>query len=139
MEFKGERVIQASAETIWHAILDADVLATCVPGARNVTGSAEDGFVASITRSIGPMKIGFDGKLTVTDMHPYERLTLRGSGRGNAKATLTEMETGTRVAYDVTVNIGDRFGRMGKSVIGRFAKSMADQFFSNLQKAVSQA
>jgi carbon monoxide dehydrogenase subunit G len=83
------------------------------------------------------MKIGFAGHITLDKMEPYTSMTLKGSGRGKIDVSLQDQGSSTLVSYMVSANLGGRFMRLGESVVSGFAKSVADRFFSRLEKSIS--
>jgi hypothetical protein len=144
MKMSDERLIAASRETVWAALLDPEVLKRCVPGAQEVTGTPEDGFEAVVVQKVGPVKATFKGTVTLSDMVPLESLTLSGEGKGGAagfakggaQVRLEDAEGGTRLSYDVEAKVGGKLAQLGSRIIDGFSKKMADQFFGNLQNAV---
>jgi len=145
MKMSGEREIHASRATVWAALMDPDVLKDCVPGAQEVTGSAEDGFEAVVTQKVGPVKATFKGKVTFSDMVEPERLTLTGEGkggaagfaRGSADVKLTETENGTLLNYEVEARVGGKLAQLGSRIVDGFAKKMADAFFARLEERIT--
>lgn len=144
MELKDERDIAAPPDVVWAALLDADVLRQCVPGCTEMSGNADDGFEATVVQKVGPVKATFKGEVTLSDMKPPHSLTISGAGKGGpagfasggADVTLTEIEGGTRLSYDVTAKVGGKMAQLGSRIIDGFARKMADQFFADFQKTV---
>ena len=144
MHMTDSRVIAASPDEVWAAILDPDVLKTCVPGCQEMTGSAEDGFEAVVVQKVGPVKATFKGTVTLSDMVPGTSLTLTGEGKGGAAGfakggadvTLAAVEGGTELHYDVDAKVGGKLAQLGSRIVDGFAKKMADQFFTNFQAAI---
>ncbi len=144
MQMSDQREIMADPATVYGALLDPDVLRTCVPGATEVTGNPQDGYTASVTQKVGPVKATFKGTVTMSDMVENQSLTIAGQGkggaagfaRGGAVVTLTPSEAGTLLAYEVEAKVGGKIAQLGSRLIDGFAKKMADQFFINLQAAI---
>ena len=144
MKMSDTREIAADRATVWAALLSPEALKACVPGAQEVTGTPEDGFEATVTQKVGPVKATFKGAVTLTEMVEPESLTLSGSGKGgaaghakgSAAVRLEEMEGGTRLHYDVEASVGGKLAQLGSRVVDGFAKKMADQFFARLEAAV---
>lgn len=144
MHMTDSRTIAASPEEVWNAILDPDVLKQCVPGCTEMSGSAEEGFEATVVQKVGPVKATFKGTVVLSDMVPGQSLTLTGEGKGGAAGfakggadvKLTAVEGGTELHYDVEAKVGGKLAQLGSRIIDGFAKKMADQFFSNFQSAV---
>ncbi|MCR9156358.1 MAG: carbon monoxide dehydrogenase subunit G [Rhodobacteraceae bacterium] len=144
MQMTDSRTIAASPEEVWAAILDPEVLKACVPGCTEMSGSAEEGFEATVVQKVGPVKATFKGTVVLSDMVPGQSLTLTGEGKGGAAGfakggadvKLTAVEGGTELHYDVDAKVGGKLAQLGSRIIDGFAKKMADQFFSNFQSAV---
>lgn len=144
MHMTDSRTIAASPEEVWNAILDPDVLKQCVPGCTEMSGSAEEGFEATVVQKVGPVKATFKGAVVLSDMVPGQSLTLTGEGKGGAAGfakggadvKLAAVEGGTELHYDVEAKVGGKLAQLGSRIIDGFAKKMADQFFSNFQSAV---
>jgi len=144
MQMNDQRDINAPRAEVWAALLSAEVLKECVPGAQEVTGSPEEGFEATVVQKVGPVKATFKGQVSLTDMIEGESLTLSGEGKGGAagfakgeaKVRLEDIEGGTRLIYDVEAKVGGKLAQLGSRLIDGFAKRMADQFFENFQQVV---
>jgi carbon monoxide dehydrogenase subunit G len=144
MQMSDTRHIKATPAEVYAALLDPDVLKACVPGAQEVTGSPDEGFEATVTQKVGPVKATFKGTVTLSDMVENEKLTISGEGKGGAAGfakggaivTMTGKDGGTDLAYEVEAKVGGKLAQLGSRIIDGFAKKMADQFFSNLQTAL---
>ncbi|KMK67654.1 CoxG family protein [Puniceibacterium sp. IMCC21224] len=144
MKMSDSREIKAAPEVVWAAILDPEVLKACVPGCTDMNGNANDGFEASVTQKVGPVKATFKGQVTLSDMIEPQSLTLTGEGKGGAagfakggaRVTMAPSEVGTTLTYEVDASVGGKLAQLGSRIIDGFAKKMADQFFQNFQEAV---
>jgi len=144
MKLTDEREINADRATVWAALMRPEVLKECVPGAQEVEGSPEDGFQATVTQKVGPVKATFKGTVTFSEMVEPERLTLTGEGKGgaagfakgSADVTLTETGNGTLLSYDVEAKVGGKLAQLGSRIVDGFAKKMADQLFTRLEAVI---
>ncbi|SEQ14553.1 CoxG family protein [Thalassovita taeanensis] len=144
MQMTDQRDIRADRATVWAALLSPQVLAECVPGTRELTGTPEDGFQATVVQKVGPVKATFNGTVLLSDMIDHESLTLSGEGKGGAagfakgaaKVRLEETPEGTRLFYEVEAKVGGKLAQLGSRLIDGFAKKMADQFFTRLQEVL---
>ncbi|WP_299151906.1 carbon monoxide dehydrogenase subunit G [uncultured Tateyamaria sp.] len=144
MKMSDTRQIAAPPAEVYAALLNPDVLKSCVPGATEVTGSPEGGFEASVTQKVGPVKATFKGQVTLSDMVENESLTITGEGKGGAagfakggaEVRMTGVDGDTELSYDVEAKVGGKLAQLGSRIIDGFAKKMADQFFSNLQETL---
>ncbi|MBN7785635.1 carbon monoxide dehydrogenase subunit G [Ponticoccus gilvus] len=138
------RIIKAPQAVVWAAILDPEVLKACVPGCTEMSGSAEEGFEATVVQKVGPVKATFKGQVSLSNMDAPNAVTLSGEGKGGAAGfakggadvTLAPAEGGTELTYAVEANVGGKLAQLGSRIIDGFAKKMADQFFDNFQQAV---
>jgi len=144
MKMSDQREINADPATVYAALLDPEILKACVPGATEVIGNPADGYTASVTQRVGPVKATFKGQVSMSDMVENQSLTISGEGKGGAAGfakggavvTLSVTETGTLLAYEVEAKVGGKIAQLGSRLIDGFAKKMADQFFTNLQATV---
>lgn len=144
MHMSDTRQIAAQPADVYAALLNPDVLKACVPGATEVVGNPTDGFVASVTQKVGPVKATFKGQVTLSDMIENESLTITGEGKGGAagfakggaEVRMRANDGGTELSYDVEAKVGGKLAQLGSRIIDGFAKRMAEKFFSNLQEAL---
>ena len=144
MQMSGTRTIAADQATVWAAILDPEVLKACIPGCKEISGSADEGFEATVVQKVGPVKATFKGAVEVSDRVEPESLTISGEGKGGAagfakggaNVTMTAVEGGTELSYEVEAKVGGKLAQLGSRIIDGFAKKMADQFFEKFQITV---
>lgn len=144
MKLTDSREIAASPQEVWAALLNPEVLKACVPGCTEMSGTAEEGFEATVVQKVGPVKATFKGAVTLSDMNEPHSLTLTGEGKGGAAGfakggadvKLEPSETGTLLTYDVEAKVGGKLAQLGSRIIDGFAKKMADQFFADFAAAV---
>ncbi len=144
MELSDEKTIAASVETVWTALLDPEVLKASVPGCKELSGSAEEGFQATVVQKVGPVKATFKGDVSLTEMVEPESLTITGAGKGGAagfakggaNVRLSEADGQTVLSYDVEAKVGGKLAQLGSRIIDGFAKKMADQFFENFKAQI---
>ena len=68
MHMSDQREIAAPVTEVWNALLSAEVLAQCVPGTQELTGTVEDGFDAVVVQKVGPVKATFKGHVNLSDL-----------------------------------------------------------------------
>lgn len=145
MKMQDQREIKAPREVVFAAILDPEVLKDCIPGATSVEGSASDGYEATVTQKVGPVKATFKGAVQMSEIVENEKITITGEGKGGAAgfakggAVVTLDALGpelTQLSYDVEAKVGGKLAQLGSRIIDGFAKKMADQFFTNLQEGL---
>ncbi|WP_298294153.1 CoxG family protein [uncultured Litoreibacter sp.] len=146
MNLSDSRTIKADINTVWAALLNADVLKECVPGCQEMAGSPEEGFEAVVVQKVGPVKATFKGKVDLKDMVEPSSLTIDGAGKGGAAgfakgAADVKLEAdgdSTILHYDVEAKVGGKLAQLGSRIIDGFAKKMADEFFTRFQNALEE-
>ena len=143
MKLNGENIIQASRIQVWDALNDPAVLKETIPGAQSVDQSSDDEFKAVVEIKIGPVKAKFTGKINLSDVNPPNGYKIIGQGqggaagfaKGSAVVTLTELDPETtKLVYEVDAQVGGKLAQVGQRLIQSASKSLADQFFNNLQE-----
>ncbi|MBK5928227.1 CoxG family protein [Rhodobaculum claviforme] len=146
MELIGSRTIAADRMTVWEHLNDADTLRESIPGCEELSGSAEEGFSATVKQKIGPVKATFKGTVTLSDVVVGESYRIAGEGsggvagfaRGAARVRLEEVADGTELTYEVEAHVGGKIAQLGARLIHGVARKMADQFFDNFQTHVEK-
>ncbi|KEJ88735.1 CoxG family protein [Sulfitobacter donghicola] len=144
MQMSDTRQIAATPAQVYAALLDPEMLKACVPGATEVEGSAESGFVATVVQKVGPVKATFKGEVSISDQVQDVSLRIEGAGKGGAAGfakggadvRFAPSDDGCELSYDVEAKVGGKLAQLGSRIIDGFAKKMADQFFTNLQEAL---
>ena len=139
MKMSDTRQIAATPAEVYAALLDPEMLQTCVPGAQDVTGSVEEGYDATVVQKVGPVKATFKGHVTLSNLVPNEALTITGEGKGGAagfakggaEVRLAEKDGGTELSYDVEAKVGGKLAQLGSRLVASTAKKLAAKFFDN--------
>ncbi|MFK5980698.1 MAG: carbon monoxide dehydrogenase subunit G [Rhizobiaceae bacterium] len=137
MEIGGEYVVPASREVVWEMLNDPKILAQCIPGCEELEASAEDEFTAKVVLKIGPVKAKFAGVVNLSDKKPPESYRLSGEGKGgiagfakgSATVNLEKIDDGTKLTYDVDVQVGGKMAQLGSRLIASTSKKLAGKFF----------
>ncbi len=144
MELADSRVINASPDVVWAALLDPEVLKACIPGCQEMEGSVEDGFTAVVVQKIGPVKATFKGNVQLTDIVEGQSCKIVGEGKGGpagfakggANVTLAPDDGGTLLTYEVDAKMGGKIAQLGSRIIDGVARKLADEFFQKFQNVV---
>ena len=140
MDLTGEYRIPAPRETVWAALNNPDVLKACIPGCEELNKTSDTEFVARVVAKIGPVKAGFGGKVTLSDIDPPNGYTITGEGqggaagfaKGGAKVRLEAVDGGaaTVLHYTADAQIGGKLAQIGSRLVEGSAKKLADEFFA---------
>jgi carbon monoxide dehydrogenase subunit G len=114
---------------------------------RQLTKDDDTHFSAVVKVKLGPVKATFRGKVELVDLDPPNGYRIQGEGeggiagfaKGGAKVVLSEAEGGqTLLRYDVEAQVGGKLMQLGARLIDSVSKKLADEFFANFAKAVSE-
>ena len=139
MQMSDSKEIAAPPAEVYAALLNPEVLKACVPGAQEVTGTPQEGFEATVTQKVGPVKATFKGQVSLSDLVENETLTISGEGKGGAAGfakggavvTLAPSDTGTLLSYEVEATVGGKLAQLGSRLIQSTAKKLAAKFFKS--------
>jgi hypothetical protein len=140
MNLTGDYRIPAPRETVWAALNDPAILKACIPGCEELTKTSDTEFVARVVAKIGPVKAGFGGKVTLSDLDPPNGYTITGEGqggaagfaKGGAKVRLEPADGGaaTMLHYTADAQIGGKLAQIGSRLVEGSARKLADEFFA---------
>lgn len=141
MELKGSVNIPVSAEQVWQALNDPEVLRQCIPGCEEVQQISPEEMHARVLLRIGPVRARFAGKVKMTNIRPLEGYTLNfeGSGgsagfaRGSSVITLTVLSGETQLDYTAQASVAGKLGQIGGRLMDASAGQLADKFFTNFK------
>ena len=145
MELQGRVTIPASAEQVWQALNDPEILRRCIPGCEEVQQISPAEMHARVLLRMGPVRARFAGKVKMTDIRPLQGYTLNfeGSGgsagfaRGSSVITLTTVGNDTQLDYTAQATVAGKLGQIGGRLIDASCKQLADKFFAGLKATLA--
>lgn len=137
MQFGGRYRFGASRGAVWAALNDAAILAAVIPGCEAIAWTSPATLELRIKVNFGLIHPVFAGELGLSDVHPAERYTLTGRGKGGllglahaaAEITLTDDPDGTILSFAAIGKADGGIMRLGKALIGNSAQHVIDGFF----------
>ena len=146
MQMSGEQRIPAPRAQVWAALNDPEVLKASIPGCESLEPVGDDGFKATVTAKVGPVKAKFTGQVTLSEIDPPNGYTISGEGkggaagfaRGGAKVHLADDGDGTLMTYEVDANVGGKLAQLGSRLIDGTARKLADEFFAKFSELAAQ-
>ncbi len=143
MDISGEFAIPASREQVWRALNDPEVLKACIPGCQEIEKASDTEFSARLVIKIGPVKVPFKGKVTLSDLDPPNGYKIAGEGQGTAgfargEATVRLKDDGgaTVLAYQAQANVGGKLAQVGSRLLDATANKLAGEFFGKFSELV---
>lgn len=142
-------VVNAPVYRVWDFLLDAQSLASCVPGCEQVEPTGDNAYTARMKAKIGPISANFKIRIDITEMNPptYLRSTMRGEDSmmaSNLNATSVielksvEPQT-TEMCYRSEVTVLGRLGRFGEGIMKRKAREVGEQFARSVKERLETA
>ena len=144
LEMTGEYILPLDRAAVYAALNDAEVLKRCIPGCEQLEKLSDTEFAAVARIEVGPVKARFKGKVRLEDLDPPQGYRIVGEGeggvagfaKGNARVTLAEVPTGTRLSYQAEAQVGGKLAQLGQRLLAGSAKKIADKFFANYAAAL---
>jgi uncharacterized protein len=147
MEFTNEFVVPTRPDAAWALLTDVPAIAPCLPGAT-ITSSGDGGYEGAVTIKVGPIKIGYRGTVSFTELDTSNRrmmLDARGTesnGKGSANAIITvdlldEGSGKTRVLVSTNLQITGKVAQFGRSAMADVGARLIGQFAANLETMLS--
>jgi carbon monoxide dehydrogenase subunit G len=131
---------------LYERLLDARLLAQCIPGCDVVERLDAARYKAGVAIALAGIKARFDLIVELTEQEPPGRIvcvtrgeegTLASQLSAESRITLHELAArSTRVEYLSDVNISGPLGRFGLGVMKKKAQSMGDEFVAALRDAL---
>jgi 2-furoyl-CoA dehydrogenase large subunit len=142
MTGSGEAKVKASPEKLWAMLLDADVLASLIPGSHGVRKLSDTHFQADVTLGVGPVKGRYKADVRLSDLDAPRAATLTGTvrgalgnGGGSGRITLTpDGESGTVIAYTYEASVGGKVAAIGGRLLDGASRVIIGQFFAALAR-----
>jgi uncharacterized protein len=139
--------VQAPLAEVWSALIDAERVAPCLPGAE-ITERGEDGeYRGTFSVKLGPATAAYAGVLKIESADEAARvatMTAKGTdkrGQGGASATIVnrlhEDGDGTRVEVEADFTITGRLASFGRGgMIEDISRRLLQDFASCLQASL---
>ena len=145
MQLAGKHVLHAVPPKVWATLMDKDTLARVMPGISRLEETGDHTYKSTLDIKLGPVSGSFTGDLQLNDLQEPNAFTLKAQqnskiGNANAaiKINLTPVGTeDTEIAFDGDVKLSGMLASLGQRVMGGVSNTLTKQFFSNLEKELS--
>jgi len=138
--------VRAPIKKVWDFLLDANQLASCVPGCEGVETLDEKTYLTTVKAKVGPISARFKIRLTIIEKDPPNRLLTTGKGEDSKMASslvskneirlnfLSEGET--EIHYRSDISVLGTLGKFGEGIMRKKAKEIGEQFVSALRTKI---
>lgn len=146
MQLEGSHTFNAPRAQVWQAMLDPQMLASCLPGCEGLHPLGEGRYEAILNVKVGPVTGTFKSLVQLTDINEPEsyRMLVEGSGgpgsvKGSGVLRMSEVGSETRVEYSGDIQVSGTIARIAQRLIPGVARMMVDQFFKCMEGKVTGA
>jgi carbon monoxide dehydrogenase subunit G len=145
MDIQGERVLPVPRQVVWDSLFDTAVLQQSVPGCESAVRESDTVYRIVTMLAIGPLKVRFNGTLTIADAQAPETCILQfqgqggaaGMAKGTAQVRLQDTAEGTLLTYSADAQISGKLAQVGSRLIESVAKKLSGVFFDNFEAALA--
>jgi carbon monoxide dehydrogenase subunit G len=144
LKISGTSTVPAPLERAYALLQDPAILARCMPGCESLDPIGDNEYAMRMKMALASMSGLFQGKVRVSDQHPYTsfRLLVEGSGKigfmkGDGVLTLTANSPETTVAFSGDVQVGGTMAAVGQRLIETTAKMLIKRFFDRLSAEIA--
>lgn len=139
MELQGTYSFDAPLERVWDLLMDTGVVASCIPGCRELRPLGGDSYEAELTVAIAAVTGQYKATVAMLDKAPpgFYRLVVEGTGRGgfvkgDAAIALEAQDARTIVRVTGQGQVGGAIARVGQRLIEGAGRMLMDRFFACL-------
>ncbi len=144
MKIEGSETLPGTPEQVWDLMLDPDILASAMPGCKELRRVGEDEYEGIIEAKIGPVSSQYTTKFKITDKHPPHsyHLQMEGKGKGGfvsggAQIRLEQADANeTIMRYEGDAKVGGTIARVGQRLVESAAKMLIKKGFGDLKDKV---
>ncbi len=142
MKLIGEFVFDGPQAKVWELLQDPDVLASALPGTKQITMVSENEYEAEMKIQVGPIVGLFSGRISISDVIPINSYTLTVEGKGKAGflngtgqiQLIDQGEGKTLMEYQGDVQIGGKLASVGQRLIEVTSKSIIKKGLETINK-----
>lgn len=147
MKINSSYAVPLSAERLWQAITDPEILKACLNSCYEVNRLDHGEYIALFHIKIGPVQNHYSAKLKIIDSNTIEKYKLQVSVKSDDQVTaeakadvrLESMdEDNARINYSAEIVVYGPLAKIGALVIKPFAKKQIGYFFDRISEQVTK-
>jgi 2-furoyl-CoA dehydrogenase large subunit len=138
--------IAAAPAAVFAVLLEPNALARVIPGCSALQPIGLNRYRADVTLGVGLVKARYAAEIELSDIDAPRTLRLTGRGisslgtaAGSGLIRLEANGTGTRLAYDYTVQVGGKVAAVGSRMLEGAARVLLAQMFTALGRQAAGA
>ncbi len=143
MLIEGKFTLKAPIKDVWDFLLEADTLASCIPGAEKMEPVDDKTWEGVVKQKVGPISVKLNFTQTITEMDPPKHVKAVGRGAAVGGAGTFSQETivdlkeigknEVEVAYRSNVSMVGRLATFGERIMRAKVDKVGKEFTDNLQ------
>ncbi len=142
MQIDDSFVVRAPREKVWELFFDVERMGRCVPGIESIERVDDTTYRGKLKVKVGPIAAAFNGTAALTEVDPPHRVVALLEGddksivsfvKATFTSTLSPVEGGTQVVYQMDMNLRGRLAQFGTAVFGATAKKVTAEFVGNVK------
>ena len=142
---EGNYVFQSNQDTVWHNIIDPNLLKDAIPSCKKITLVNSGKYLATAEAKIGFIKLSFDVDVSLklaNDSYHYilEAQVIDGVAKNTTISSNIHLNpiknSSTELVYKGHANISDNVRYLGESVIIFATKKWLNMFFKRLDQTL---
>jgi uncharacterized protein len=144
VKVSGEYRFTATREQVWDALLDPEMLAATLPGARRLEPCGPDEYEIAVDVGVGSVRGTYEGSFALTDKVPVEACTVRATASGRpgtvttvARMRLSDGDSGAVLAYEADAGVTGPLAGVGQRLMGAAARRTTEQFLRALDERIT--
>jgi carbon monoxide dehydrogenase subunit G len=137
---EGSYTLNAPRQRVWEILLDANIMAQCMPGCESMNEVAPDQFEAVMKVGVASVKGTYKGKVAIKDKQAPTHYVLSGEGqggpgfmRGDLTIDLEEQDGKTLLKYRADAQVGGLIAAIGQRMLNGVTRMMVEQFFKKME------
>ncbi len=145
MLVEGTYRFAAPVERVFRILLDPEVVAKTMPGARELKRVLDGRYEGVVRVGLGPLAADFDLVVQLADVREpnHYRLDIDSTGRvgwtrGQAVVDLEAREHGTEMRYRADLAVGGTMTRIGHGLLDSVSRMMTQQGLESLRLEVER-
>ena len=145
MYFEGTVVINAPRDKIWKFLTDADFVAQCAPGVKEmVVIVPNEKYQAVAAIGFGSIVAEFRTDVEFLELNPYDRAKVRahGAASGSAVDAVSEMilsnstDGSTELKWTADIVVVGKIASVASRLMGSVTKKLTSNFFECVKRQI---
>jgi uncharacterized protein len=143
MKLSGTHKFKASSTQVFNAILNPEVLKTCIPGCNSIEYLDAKHIQANLTLPLPGLKGSYGVVINIANQHApnYLELQVQRNGRGGSVNALSQINLvdeadGAVLSYNANADLSGPIALANNPIGEGAAKNTLGTFFKNLDKTI---